>query len=310
MRRTVIPLAVVLAAAAACAPATEGPGDPAELDALELNDVAAAAQARAVALEFLQAYARSPTDDGRSLQRLMEGLRAEQWAHWLAVQHDAFPGTLEGSLQLGYLGPARPVRLEDGSLDDLVAYAVLVRATIAFEVTDPQGDPLAPFQRVTDGVIVLVRSPDGAFRVLSFDRDGLRLDQFFQVFEGASDRRDGVRVAVRTLLHSDQWQFGLEITNGTRRPLRILPDLTTLLADGTEPATDRRPLTTFSRPIPPGATVEGLLTFAAPEQTTDLDLRIAFEDTGGETTGFVFGLPTPPSADGPGTEANSGPSVG
>ena len=60
---------------------------------------------------------------------------------WVAIQNGGFPGSITGDLAVGHLGPAGPVRADDGSLDDLVAYGVEVRATITFELTDESGTP-------------------------------------------------------------------------------------------------------------------------------------------------------------------------
>ena len=189
---------------------------------------------------------------------------AREWAHWVGVQNDAFPGTIDGSLQLGHLGSAFPVRAEDGSLDDLVAYGVVVRASVTFELTDETGEQVPSLVRSMDGMVVMVQGTDQAFRVINFVRDGRRLDEFFQVFDDARERRKGVTVEVRNLIHLERWQFGIEITNDTDRPLQILPTLTALLAPQDDPGDAEQPLVTFPRRISPGESAEGIVSFAAP----------------------------------------------
>ena len=93
---------------------------------------------------------------------LVEGALAREWAHWVGVQNAGFPGTIEGSLQLGHLGAASPVRAEDGSLDDLVAYGVVVRATVTFALTDETGEPSHLSMRSMDGMVVMIQGADGA----------------------------------------------------------------------------------------------------------------------------------------------------
>lgn len=222
---------------------------------------------------------------------LVEGALAREWAHWVAVQNAAFPGTIEGSLQLGHLGAASPVRAEDGSLDDLVAYGVVVRATVTFGLTDETGEEVPPLQRSMDGMVVMIQGSDGALRVINFVRDGRRLDEFFQVFEGAQERRAGVTVEIRNLIQLERWQFGIEITNGTDRPLRILANLTALLTPEEDPANSERPLVTFPVPIAPGESAEGIVSFAAPATAGELDLQVAVAGPDGKPTGFVFGVP-------------------
>jgi hypothetical protein len=207
------------------------------------------------------------------------------------VQNDAFPGTIEGSLQLGHLGSAFPVRAEDGSLDDLVAYGVVVRASVTFELTDEAGDPVPSLVRSMDGMVVMVQGTDRAFRVINFVRDGRRLDEFFQVFDDARERRNGVTVEVRSLIHLERWQFGIEITNDTDRPLQVVPNLTALVAPQDDPGTAEEPLVTFPRRISPGQSAEGIVSFAAPTTAEDLDLQVAVAGPDGEATGFVFGVP-------------------
>jgi hypothetical protein len=293
MRRIAACLVIAVAAAAACSrtPEPVGPEQPASHQSLLLDDLRNAGQARSVAFAFLRAYAGAPADGGRALMALVEGVLAREWAHWVSVQNAGFPGTIEGSLQLGQLGPATPVRAEDGSLDEFVAYGVIVRATVTFSLTDETGQALPPLQRLMDGLVVMIQGPDGAFRVINFVRDGRRLDEFFQVFEGARERRAGVTVEVRNLIQMERWQFGIAITNGTDRPLRVVPRLTALLTQQEDPASTEQPLVTFPVGIPPGESAEGIVSFVAPTTTEELDLQVAVAGPDGEATGFVFGVP-------------------
>jgi hypothetical protein len=295
MRRTVACLVSVAAITAACSrvPTPQGPAQLQSQGALVLDDMRLAGQARSAALAFLRAYAAAATDNGRKLRPLLEGVLAREWAHWLAIQNAGFPGGISGQLQLGHLGHALPVRAADGSLDNLVAYGVEVRATVAFTLTDDAGDPLPPLRRIMDGLIVLVQGQDRAMRVLNFSRDGRRLDQFFQVFDGAREQRGGVTVEIRNLVQLERWQFGVEITNGTGRPVHVLPKLTALLTAAEAPATEQQPLVTFSGPIMPGKSAEGIVSFDLPSETDGLDLQIAVAGPDGDTTGFVFGVPQP-----------------
>ena len=100
------------------------------------------------------------TAGGRSCRSSRASL-AREWAHWVGVQNEAFPGTIEGSLQLGHLGAAFPVRAEDGSLDDLVAYGVVVRASVTFEPTDEAGEAVPPLVRSMDGLVVMIQGSEG-----------------------------------------------------------------------------------------------------------------------------------------------------
>jgi hypothetical protein len=294
MGRITASLVIVAAAVAACSrtPEPQGPERPASQQILALDDLRISGQARSVAHAFLRAYAGSATDAGRALEPLVEGSLAREWAHWVGVQNAAFPGTIDGSLQLGHLGAASPVRAEDGSLDDLIAYGVVVRATITFALTDETGEEIAPIQRSMDGLVVMIQGEDGAFRVINFVRDGLRLDEFFQVFDGARERRRGVTVEIRNLVQLERWQFGIQVTNDTERPLRVLPALTVLLTAQEDLASSERPLVTFPSPISPGESAEGIVSFVAPPATAgELDLQVAVASPDGEATGFVFGVP-------------------
>jgi hypothetical protein len=293
MRRIAACLVIAVAAAAACSrtPEPRGPEQAMSQQVMGLDDLRIAGQARSVALAFLRSYAGSPADGGRALTPLVDGVLAREWAHWVGVQNAGFPGTMEGTLQLGHLGYASPVRAADGSLDDLVAYGVVVRATVTFALTDEAGAPLAPLQRAMDGMIVMIQGSDGAFRVINFVRDGRRLDEFFRVFDGTRERRNGVTVEIRNLVQLDRWQFGIEITNDTDRTVRILPNLTALLTKTEELASSERPLVTFPKPLEPGESAEGIVSFVAPAKTQALDLQVAVAGPDGEATGFVFGIP-------------------
>ena len=293
MRRIATFLVIAFAAAAACSrtPTPVGPEQPMSRQVLSLDDLRLSGQARSVALAFLRAYAGSATDGERALRPLVNGVLAREWAHWVGVQNAGFPGTMKGTLQLGHLGYASPVRAADGSLDDLVAYGVIVRATVTFDLTDEAGEPLPPLNRAMDGMIVMIQGSDGAFRVINFVRDGRRLDEFFRVFDGTRERRNGVTVEVRNLVQLDRWQFGIEITNDTDRRVHVLPNLTALLTKTEELASPERPLVTFPTRLAPGESAEGIVSFAAPATTESLDLQVAVAGPDGEATGFVFGIP-------------------
>jgi hypothetical protein len=293
MRRIAIFLVIAVAAAAACSrtPEPMGPEQPMSRQVLALDDLRLSGQARSVALAFLRAYADSAADGGRSLARIVDGVLAREWAHWVGVQNAGFPGTMKGTLQLGDLGYASPVRAADGSLDDLVAYGVVVRATVTFALTDEAGEALPPLSRAMDGMIVMIQGSNGAFRVINFVRDGRRLDEFFRVFDGTRERRNGVTVEIRNLVQLDRWQFGIEITNDTDRTVHVLPNLTALLTKTEELASSERPLVTFPKPLKPGESAEGIVSFAAPATTESLDLQVAVAGPTGEATGFVFGIP-------------------
>jgi hypothetical protein len=283
---------MIVAAATGCSrvPAPRGPQAPQSEGILRLDDLRSAGQARSVALAFLRAYARSPSDGGRALDSLVIGPLAKQWVHWVAIQNESFPGTITGSLQLGDLGPPLLVRAENGSLDDVLAYGIVVRATVTFEVTGQDGRT-GRIPRVMDGLIVVIRSPDGLFRVLNFERDGLRLDEFFKVFDGAEEHRNGVTVEIRNLVQLERWQFGVRITNRTRQPLRVLPNDSALLTPARVPATDQPPIVTFPRAIRPGRSEEGIVSFTTPGSQGPLDLQIAVAGPDGKATGFIFAVP-------------------
>jgi hypothetical protein len=293
MRRALLCL-VIAAAAAGCnrVAAPRGPEAPQSEGILRLDDLRTAGQARSVALAFLRAYARSPADGARALDAVVIGPLAKQWVHWVAIQNASFPGTITGSLRLGDLGPPLLVRAENGSLDDVLAYGIVVRATVTFEVTDENGRT-GRVPRVMDGLIVVVQSPDGLFRVLNFERDGRRLDEFFRVFDGAEEQRGGVTVEIRNLVQLERWQFGVRIVNQTREPLRVLPNDSALLTSDRVPATEEPPIVTFPRPIEPGRSAEGIVSFTTPGATGPLDLQIAVAGPDGKATGFVFAVPQP-----------------
>jgi hypothetical protein len=128
---------------------------------------------------------------------------------------------------------------------------------------------------------------------LNFVRDGLRLDEFFQVFEGAQERRAGVTVEIENLIQLERWQFGVRITNGTERSVHVLADLTTLLDADEQPMTEGPPFTALLDRIPAGASAEGIVSFAPPAETSAVDLQIAVAGPDGDATGFVFGVPEP-----------------
>ena len=135
--------------------------------------------------------------------------------------------------------------------------------------------------------------------MINFVRDGLRLDQFFQVFDGALERRDGITVEIRNLIQLERWQFGVEVTNRTDRPLRLVPDRTALLTAAEDVATEEPPLVTFPHPDRPRGVRGRDRELPAPTTAEALDLQIALAGPDGEATAFVFGVPQPAGATDP-----------
>ncbi len=299
MRRA---LAIIMAISLAACARTTGPSTTIPAGSLAPGEGLDFAAARASSFAFLRAYAGEPHDHGVALLSLVDGPVIEEWAHWLAVQNDEFPGTIEGSLRVVSVGPALPTQLEGAQ-----ALKIDIRATVTFLNTPTQGAPTR-IVRNLDGPLTLVPAGPGMWRVRSFTRDGVALERFV-VPIGQAAVRQGVAVRLDVLIVGPgQLQFGAVVSNTTRDAVRLQPKTITLVAQGGKPVGSGQAITTLSEPIPAGAAREALVAIQPLSQSdpTPVALRIGLVARGGKAITLEVPLAAPSTGSGSGQPSPSG----
>jgi hypothetical protein len=289
MRDRLAPLLLTLAiGACACSASASGPSGPAAPDQVTPDDAVKATGARAVAAEFVRAYASDTGANPRKLAGLVNGDSLQRWVHWLGVQDREFPGTISGTVENNQIGPAAPFELTTVPGSEALLRDVDVRATITFSFRPEEGDVIT-LSRSLDGPMRLLFDDErGTWSVLDFTRDGLPLSRTFEIVaDDASISRGGAGVAIDSFVSVPYWQFFLRASSDRATGLAS-SDAELLDADGERIAVARE-VTSSLRTIAAGPAVEGIVTFPAQATAEGLTLRMMLRGPGGATV-FAFKL--------------------
>ena len=275
MRRVLVPLVAGACLLSACTP-SERP------HAVSAGDVAGApagdeAGARAAAIGFLEAYADLPIDGPAALRLRSGPAWMQRWVTWLEVQRQEFEGGQQGALELRTVGAATPLPILDRPGD--VVRQVSVDAFVTFDLDPSRGEP---FQVVRSfgGPMLLVRTPDGAWLVTDFVRDGIPMSIAFQVIEPAETFGDErVEVELDSFVAAPVWQLHLRIRVGDSPDVSLTEDDVALVgADGT--VVDHADVVSPSLgSMTAGARVPGIVTFPPQPDAAGLSLRLSFRSS-------------------------------
>jgi hypothetical protein len=263
----------------ACTEGRTGPAGPLSTD-VDVDDSVRASGAREAARAFVDAYARSPSDDGEALRPLVGTPLLRRWAAWLQVQNDGFPGVITGAASAILIGPAAPFEVESVPGSAEILRQVDVRASVAFSFEPDDGEPFT-VSRSLDGPMRLIRTSEGDWSVVDFTRDAIPLSGQFQVVDDAGAASAAADVTIAVFFAAPIWQFGLMVRAST--PLQLSGDRITLVdADGATVATAGAVTTQLER-IPSGSTVRGLVTFEPRSSADGLSLRLVVEGDDGRS---------------------------
>jgi hypothetical protein len=298
----------LLLALASCTPEPEGPVAPIALEQFVAGAAYDASAARQAVVDFVDAYAASPTEGPGALAGLVAGDELASWVRWLDVQHREFPGSIHAVADVRdveFVVTAQARRTK--------AAQVALSASVTFRFA-PDGDQPFERSRILDGPVTLVQGDDGTFRVLDLQRDGVPMSDGIQVFEAESRARDGVEVVLDSLfMFRPNWQFNVIVRNVGDAPV-VLDRQTVGLyvedADGFERVEGA--VTDSLAVIPPGAEVPGILAYPLQDSARGRVLALSFT-RGRDVLRFDFPLqdlvtvvpPPPPSAEPPAADVTT-----
>jgi hypothetical protein len=275
-------IALLLAIAGACTPQPEGPADPIAVEQFSAGTALDASASRQAVVDFVDAYAASPTEGAVALANLVAGPKLSSWVRWLNVQHREFTGTIAASADIRDVEFVGEVTTER----ETMAAQVGLSASVTFQFS-PEGAAAFDRARILDGPVTLVRAANGAYLVYDLSRDGVPMSDGIQLFQDQLDRQDHVRVVMDSLfMFPPNWQFNVVIENLGTRPLVIDPAEAGLYVDDVrvDGVTTRSLLE-----IAPGQTIDGILAFPVQDSAEGRVLTLAYR-VGDEPLRFEFPL--------------------
>jgi hypothetical protein len=254
-------------------------------------------------VDFVEAYAASPTEGSAALQRLVAGRELASWTRWLEVQHREFPGTIDAAADVRDIRFVTTLEAEEAR-----GAQVGLSASVNFAYV-PESDEPFELARVLDGLVTLLRLDDGNYLVLDLVRDGVPMSSGIEVFRGQSQRRGGLEIVLDSLfMFAPSWQFNVIIRNTGNEPVTIDPEAAGLYVPGTAGAERLEGTISPSLAvIPPGAEVAGILGYEQQDSADERVLTLVF-GTGLRSERFDFPLeglvtevppPAPPDASTP-----------
>lgn len=297
MRRS--PAIALLLALAACSAEPVGPSAPIGVEQVLSAAALDAAAARQTVVDFVRAYAASPTQGAGALASVVAGPELGSWVRWLDVQHREFTGTIDASADIRDVEYVTAIEAGEAR-----GVQVGLSATVTFSFR-PDGD--APFERarILDGLVTLVRLGSGSFRIVDLQRDGIPMSSGIEIFEDQVRRRAAVEVRLDSLfMFPPNWQFNVVVRNIGTEPLLVDPGASGLYA-GSDGGFERTEavLTASLEVVPPGAEVDAILAVPGQDSSSGRTLVLVFE-SGGRPLRFEFPLeglvsavPLPPPTD-------------
>ena len=299
MRPASFLIATVLAVGG-CATQPDGPAAPIAVEQLGGAPALEASAARAAVVDFVSAYAASPTEGVGALAQTVASPELDTWVRWLDVQHREFDGAIDA------VADVRDVEFV-GAIDEDQAQVAL-SASVAF-LYEPDDDDAFQSVRILDGAVQLIRNDDAeTYRVSDLQRDGVRMSEAIQAFRNEVRTEQQVEVQLDSLfMFPPNWQFNMVIRNTASEPLFLDANSTGLYVeegDGFErtPAVISGPFEV----VPPASEVEGILAFRLQPTASGRVLTLAYKLGRRDRNqvlfefpleGLVTSVPPPPPAD-------------
>jgi hypothetical protein len=273
---------------AACAARPGGPTSPIALEQVGDAPALEASAARRAVVEFVSAYAASPTEGVGALAQTVAGRELASWVRWLDVQHREFAGSIEAAADV------RDVEFVGAIEEDETRVAqVALSASVVFAF-DPDNDDAFERARILDGAVALVRSDVATYKVFDVQRDGVRMSEGIQLFREEVRSESDVEVVLDSLfMFPPNWQFNVVIRNATPEPLFLDEDVVGLYVEEGDGFERIEPALTGSViVIPPAAEVEGILAFPVQPTASGRVLTLGYRvGRGGAGNDLVFDFP-------------------
>lgn len=272
--RTALAVVVASVSLAACAPAPTGPAAPIALEQFDGAPAFDASAARQTVVDFVDAYAASPTQGARPLVDLIAGNELAEWVRWLDVQHGEFTGTISANADVRdveFIGTLEAARASGAQVG--------LSATVTFSYA-PQDADAFERARILDGPVTLLRTDAGGYRVVDLLRDGVPMTDGIQVFRNERRTEDGVTVTLDSLFRfAPNWQFNVVVDNPSGSLLELDPDASGLFVDTGASADREAGATTGSiLAVAPGSQVDGILAYPSQDEATGRTLILTYRD--------------------------------
>jgi hypothetical protein len=160
--------------------------------------------------------------------------------------------------------------------------------TFLFEPLDEEAFERA---RILDGLVTLLQTEKGAYRVIDLQRDGVPMSAGIELFREEIRTEGAAEATLDSLfMFPPNWQFNVVVRNSGRSPLILEPDLAGLYVDGTEGFERLEPVITGSLAlVPPGMEAEGILAFPLQDSAEGRVLTLAYR-SGRDLVQFDFPL--------------------
>jgi hypothetical protein len=244
-----------------------------------------ASAARQAVVDFVDAYAASPTEGVGALAQLVVGPELGSWVRWLNVQHREFGGSIDA------VADVRDVEFI-GSVDARRAMGAQVglsaSVTFLFEPLDEEAFERA---RILDGLVTLLQTEKGSYRVIDLQRDGVPMSAGIELFREETRSEGAAEATLDSLfMFPPNWQFNVVVRNSGGTPLILEPDLVGLYVEGAAGFERLEPVITGSLAlVPPGMDAEGILAFPLQDSAQGRVLTLAYR-SGRKLVQFDFPL--------------------
>jgi hypothetical protein len=272
---------------AACAVAPDGPTAPIAIEQVSDSPALEASAARTAVVDFVSAYAASPTEGVGALAQTVAGPELASWVRWLEVQHREFLGTIDAAADV------RDVEFVGALEEDETRVAqVALSASVVFTF-DPTDDDPFERARILDGAVALVRSDVATYKVFDLQRDGVRMSEGIQLFRDEVRSESDVEVILDSLfMFPPNWQFNVVVRNAGPDPLFLDPEIVGLYVEEAGAFERIEPALTGSLTVvPPGTEVEGILAFPLQSSASGRALTLGYRQGRGRMADLVFDFP-------------------
>lgn len=288
MHRRILFLLGTLFVLVACGPDPQGPQSPIAMEQVAEAPALDASAARQAVVDFIDAYAASPTEGVGALAQLVVGPELASWVRWLNVQHRQF---IDSTGSIDAVADVRDVEFIasiEGPRATGAQVGLSASVTFLFEPTDED-----PFERarILDGLVALVQTEKGAYRVIDLQRDGVPMSAGIELFREETRSERNVEVTLDSLfMFPPNWQFNILVRNSSREPLILDPDLVGLYVGGAAGFERLEPTIPGSLAVvPPGMEAEGILAFPLQDSASGRVLTLTYR-SGRDLLQFDFPL--------------------
>ena len=278
MRRRILLLFGTLLVLVACGPDPQGPQAPIAMEQVVEAPALDASAARQAVVDFVDAYAASPTEGVGALAQLVVGPELASWVRWLNVQHRQFIDSTDSTGSIEAVADVRDVEFVASIEGRRVTGAqVSLSASVTFLFESSDEDPFER-ARILDGLVALVQTEKGAYRVIDLQRDGVPMSAGIELFREETRSERKAEVTLDSLfMFPPNWQFNILVRNSGSEPLILDPDLAGLYVEGAAGFERLEPMIPGSLAlVPPGMDAEGILAFPLQDSAQGRVLTLAY----------------------------------